>query len=64
MTAFGIINLAGPGSASINVHETDDGVAEISSVFGSQNRSFALAIRLEGLDGHWRATNFAVALPN
>ena len=49
---------------SINVHETDDGVAEISSVFGSQNRSFALAIRLEGLDGHWRATNFAVALPN
>lgn len=42
---------------SINVHETDDGVAEVSAVFGSQNRSFALAMRLEGLDGKWRATS-------
>ena len=49
---------------SIHVHETDDGVAEISSVFGTPNRSFALAIRLEGLDGRWRATNLEVALPN
>lgn len=49
---------------SINVHETDDGVAEVSSVFGTPNRAFALAIRLEGLDGRWRATNLEVALPN
>ncbi len=42
---------------SINVQETDDGVAEISAVFGSPNRSFALAMRLEGLDGKWRATS-------
>lgn len=49
---------------SIHVHETDDGVAEVSSVFGTPNRSFALAIRLEGLDGRWRATNLEVALPN
>jgi hypothetical protein len=49
---------------SIHVHETDDGVAEVSSVFGTPNRAFALAIRLEGLDGRWRATNLEVALPN
>lgn len=42
---------------SINVHETDDGVAEVSAVFGSQNRAFAMAMRLEGLDGKWRATS-------
>jgi hypothetical protein len=42
---------------SINVHETDDGVAEVSAVFGSTNRSFAMALRLEGLDGKWRATS-------
>ena len=41
---------------SIHVHETDDGVAEVSAVFGTPNRSFALALRLEGLDGRWRAT--------
>jgi metal-responsive CopG/Arc/MetJ family transcriptional regulator len=42
---------------SIHVHETDDGVAEVSAVFGTANRSFALALRLEGLDGKWRATS-------
>lgn len=42
---------------SINVHETDDGVAEVSAVFGSPNRSFAMAMRLEGLDRKWRATS-------
>lgn len=42
---------------SIHVHETDDGVAEVSAVFGSPNRSFAMAMRLEGLDGKWRATS-------
>jgi len=42
---------------SIHVHETDDGVAEISAVFGTPARSFALAMRLEGLDGRWKATS-------
>ena len=47
---------------SIHVHETDDGVAEVSSVLGTNNRAFALAIRLEGLDGRWRATTLIVGL--
>ena len=51
------------GVRSIHVHETDDGVAEVSSVFGTPNRSFALALRLEGLDGRWRATSVMWALP-
>ncbi len=53
-----VINFAMPRLAvrSIHVHETDDGVAEVSAVFGTPNRSFALALRLEGLDGRWRAT--------
>lgn len=51
------------GVRSIHVHETDDGVAEVSSVFGTANRSFALALRLEGLDGRWRATSLMWALP-
>lgn len=42
---------------SINVHETDDGVAEVSAVFGSDHRKYALALRLEGLDGKWKATS-------
>lgn len=47
---------------SIHVHETDDGVAEVSSVLGTNNRAFALAIRLEGLDGRWRATTLLLGL--
>ena len=43
--------------SSINVHETDDGVAEISAVFKSKERAYAMAMRLEGLDGKWRATS-------
>jgi hypothetical protein len=31
-------------------------------VFGTPNRAFALAIRLEGLDGRWRATNLVFAV--
>ena len=42
---------------SVHVSEPDDGVAEVCSVFGTPNRSFALAMRLEGLDGRWRATS-------
>ncbi|NBR29629.1 MAG: glycosyltransferase family 2 protein, partial [Betaproteobacteria bacterium] len=29
---------------------------EVCAVFGTQNRSYAMAMRLEGLDGRWRAT--------
>lgn len=47
---------------SVHVCETDDGVAEVSGVFGTPNRSFALAIRLEGLDGRWRATSLIWAV--
>ncbi|NBU32821.1 MAG: hypothetical protein EBS36_06630 [Actinobacteria bacterium] len=41
---------------SVHVSEPDDGVAEVCAVFGTQNRCYALALRLEGLDGRWRAT--------
>lgn len=47
---------------SVHVAETDDGVAEVCSVFGTTNRSFALAMRLEGLDGRWRATSLVWAV--
>jgi hypothetical protein len=50
------------GVRSVHVSETDDGVAEVCSVFGTQNRSFALALRLEGLDGRWRATSLVWAI--
>lgn len=47
---------------SIHVTQTDDGVAEVCSVFGTPNRSFAMAMRLEGLDGRWKATSLMWAL--
>ena len=47
---------------SIHVTQTDDGVAEVCSVFGTVNRSFAMAMRLEGLDGRWKATSLMWAL--
>lgn len=47
---------------SVHVTETDDGVAEVCCVFGTANRSFALAMRLEGLDGRWRATSLIWAM--
>lgn len=47
---------------SVHVSETDDGVAEVCCVFGTPNRSFALAMRLEGLDGRWRATTLMWAM--
>jgi hypothetical protein len=47
---------------SVHVSETDDGVAEVSCVFGTASRAFALAMRLEGLDGRWRATNLVWAV--
>lgn len=47
---------------SVHVTETHDGVAEVSSVFGTPNRAFALAMRLDGLDGRWRATSLIFAM--
>jgi hypothetical protein len=41
---------------SVHVSEPGDGVAEVCAVFGTQNRCYALAMRLEGLDGRWRTT--------
>jgi len=41
---------------SVHVTEPSDGVAEVCAVFGTQNRCYALAMRLEGLDGRWRTT--------
>ena len=41
---------------SVHVSETNDGVAEVCAVFGTDNRCYALAMRLEGLDGRWRVT--------
>lgn len=42
--------------SSIRVTEPDDGVAEVCATVGTKNRSFAMALRLEGLDGRWRGT--------
>lgn len=42
---------------SVHVSEPSDGVAEVCAVFGTMNRCYALAMRLEGLDGRWRVTN-------
>lgn len=41
---------------SVHVSELSDGVAEVCAVFGTQNRCYALAMRLEGLDSRWRVT--------
>lgn len=41
---------------SVHVSEPDDGVAEVCAVFGTPNRCYAMAMRLEGIDGRWRAT--------
>lgn len=42
---------------SVHVSEPGDGVAEVCAVFGTNNRCYALAMRLEGLDARWRVTN-------
>lgn len=47
---------------SVHITEPADGAAEVCSVFGTPSRAFALAIRLEGLDGRWRATNLVFAV--
>ena len=47
---------------SVHVAEPDDGVAEVCAVFGTPNRCYAMAMRLEGLDGRWRATQITWGL--
>lgn len=47
---------------SVHVSEPHFGVAEVCSVFGTQNRAFALALRLEACGERWRATNLVFAL--
>ena len=42
---------------SVHVSEPSDGVAEVCAVFGTANRCYALAMRLEGLDARWRVTH-------
>lgn len=51
-----------PGFAITRVRacHTADGVVEGAVVVRSSGRSRAVAIRLEGLDGRWRATSLAV----
>jgi hypothetical protein len=50
---------AGPGRVqvrSVHVCEPESGIAEASVVLAAPHRSRAMAIRLEGIDGRWRAT--------
>ncbi len=48
-----------PRVSSVRVCEPVDGVAELSAVVHGQYRVQALAVRLEGRDGRWRATALA-----
>lgn len=41
---------------SVHVYETGDGVVEVSAVISDPKRSYALAMRLDGSLGRWRAT--------
>jgi len=45
-----------PVVASVHVSEPADGVAEVCAVVDTGPRRRAMALRLEGLDGRWRAT--------
>ena len=40
--------------------EPADGVAEVSAVVRERGRAFAVALRLEGLDGGWRCTSLTL----
>ncbi|HEX3732816.1 MAG TPA: Rv3235 family protein [Mycobacteriales bacterium] len=49
-----------PRVVSVRVCEPADGVAEAGAVVRERNRYYAVALRLEGLDGRWRCTSFSV----
>lgn len=46
---------------SVHVCEPETGIAEVSVVLTAPRRSRAMAIRLEGMDGRWRATVLMMA---
>lgn len=46
--------------SSIHVFEPADGVVEASAVVLGGRRARAVAVRLEGWDGRWRCTRFAI----
>lgn len=46
--------------SSVRVCHTADGVVEGAVVVRSAGRTRAVALRLEGLDGRWRATSISV----
>jgi hypothetical protein len=48
------------GAGSVIVSSPADGVAEVTVVVHTRARTRAVAIRLEGLDGRWRATSIGV----
>ncbi len=52
---------ARPILRSLHVSEPADGVAEVCAVIHDGHRSLAYALRLEGLDGRWRATALELA---
>ncbi len=41
---------------SVHVGRPDDGVAEVAVLVHREARSFPVALRIEGFDGHWRCT--------
>ncbi len=49
-----------PRVTRVHTCQPADGVAEISAVASEQGRAYAVALRLEGLDGGWRCTSFTV----
>jgi len=52
-----------PGAAAVrpvHVSEPDEGVAEVCAVVSRSNRTRAVALRLEGVDGRWLCTALTV----
>lgn len=46
---------------TVAVCQPADGVAEVAAVFRTRGRAHAMALRLQGLDGHWRITDLQMA---
>jgi hypothetical protein len=44
----------------MRVTQPVDGIVEAAIVVAGPGRTRAVAVRLEGLDGRWRASSFAV----
>ncbi|MBN9608585.1 MAG: hypothetical protein BGO26_18875 [Actinobacteria bacterium 69-20] len=54
--AAGGVRTAGAAPIAVWACEPADGVAEVSAAFRCGGRTRALALRMEGVDGHWRIT--------